>query len=380
MKSVLSILSVLVLALLIACAGQQKQEPKLSVSSKSFGADVDGQPVNLYTLTNVNGMTVKITNYGAIVQSIQVPDRDGKIEDVVLGFDNLQGYINDASYFGGLVGRYGNRIAEGKFTLDGNTYTLATNNGPNHLHGGDKGFNKVVWQGQPLESEKEVGVKLTYVSPDGEEGYPGELTTTVIYSISNENALKIEYHAKTDKPTVVNLTHHGYFNLSGNCKRGILNHKLMINADRFTPVDETLIPTGDLRPVENTPMDFRQPTAIGSRIDADYKQLEYGKGYDHNWVLNDVDGTLKLQTTLYDPESGRFLEIFTEEPGMQFYSGNFLDGSIVGKNGKAYELHDGLCLEPQHFPDSPNQPEFPSTVLRPGETYQTSSIYKFSVK
>ncbi|MBD3225171.1 MAG: galactose-1-epimerase [Caldithrix sp.] len=378
MKNKVSVLGVLMSMLLLACAGQQ--QPQLSVTSEPFGPDVDGQPIHLYTLSNVEGMMVTITNYGAIVQSIKVPDRDGNIEDVVLGFDSLQSYIEDDSYFGGLVGRYGNRIAKGKFTLDGNTYTLATNNGPNHLHGGDQGFNKVVWKGQQLQSEKEVGVKLTYVSPDGEEGYPGTLTTTVIYSLNNDNAFKIEYRAKTDQPTVVNLTHHGYFNLSGNNRHNILDHKLMINADRFTPVDETLIPTGERRSVEGTPMDFRQPTAIGSRIDTDYEQLEYGKGYDHNWVLNDVDGTLKLQTTLYDPQSGRFMEISTVEPGMQFYSGNFLDGSIIGKNGQAYELHDGLCLEPQHFPDAPNQPDFPSTELRPGETYQSTSVYRFSVK
>ncbi len=367
----------LVIGLLVFACTQSG--PKLTVSKEPFGT-VEGKQINLYTLKNANGMVVKIMNYGAIVQSILVPDREGKFEDVVLGFDQLEGYVKDHSYFGAIVGRYGNRIARGKFTLDGVEYTLATNNGENHLHGGNKGFDKVVWKAKAVKSADAVGVELHYLSKDGEEGYPGNLNVKVTYTLNNKNELKIEYRATTDKPTPVNLTNHSYFNLSGNCKRDILGHRLWINADYFTPVDDGLIPTGEIWSVKGTPMDFTKPTAIGKRINDDYEQLKFGHGYDHNWVLNEVDGSLKLQVSLYDPGSGRLMEIFTEEPGLQFYSGNFLDGSIIGKGGVAYQYRYGLCLEPQHFPDSPNHPDFPNTILRPGETYHTVSVYRFFVK
>ncbi len=381
MPEVVKWIGVLLMTLFVLfTACEQKTENGMIVTKEPFGKMPDGTVIHKFTLSNGNGMEVAVINYGAIVQSIKTRDRNDNMEDVVLGFDDLQSYIEDDSYFGGLVGRYGNRIAEGTFTLEGQKYTLAANNGPNHLHGGNKGFNKVVWEAEAASTEEAAAVKMHYLSKDGEEGYPGNLNTTVTYSLNEANEFEIEYEATTDKPTVVNLTHHGYFNLSGNCERSILEHELYINAHRFTPVDETLIPTGELRPVEGTPFDFTEPTPIGARINEDNQQLQYGKGYDHNWVLNEVDGTFKLQTSLYDPKSGRLLEIYTVEPGMQFYSGNFLDGSITGKNGKTYQYRYGLCLEPQHFPDSPNQPDFPSTVLRPGEKYQTASVYKFSVR
>ncbi len=363
-----------------SCKKYDKEIHKLDVKKESWGRTEEGREIYLYTLSNIHGMQIKIINYGAIVQSLFVPDKSGKFEDVVLGYDRLDDYLKDSPYFGAIVGRYGNRIARGRFTLDGVQYQLATNNGPNHLHGGIKGFDKVVWNAEPIHEKDKVRLKLTYLSPDGEEGYPGNLKVAVIYSLTNHNELEIEYFAQTDKATPVNLTHHGYFNLTGHCKRDILEHQLWINADYFTPVDSTLIPTGELRPVEGTPFDFRQPTAIGARINDPDEQLKYGRGYDHNWVLNQADGNLKLQASLYDPQSGRYMQIYTDQPGLQFYSGNFLDGSIVGKGGVVYKHRYGLCLETQHFPDSPNHPEFPSTILRPGEQYHTKTIYKFSIK
>jgi len=346
----------------------------------AFGKTPDGTPVELYTLTNANGLEAKITNYGGIVVSLLVPDRDGKPGDVVLGYETLEEYIENNPYFGTLVGRYGNRIARGKFTLEGIEYTLAQNDGENHLHGGPKGFDKVVWKADAVRSKKSVGLKLTYLSKDGEEGYPGNLSVTVVYTLTNDNELKIEYTAVTDKVTIVNLTHHGYFNLAGAGLGDILGHELMIKADRFTPVDKGLIPTGELRSVKGTPMDFTQAVAIGARIDQAAEQLVLGGGYDHNWVLNNGDGSLALAARVYEPTTGRVMEVYTTEPGIQFYSGNFLDGSITGKGGKVYEYRYGFCLETQHFPDSPNKPDFPSTVLKPGETYTTTTIYTFSVK
>jgi len=377
MKLLTSIAISVVILLLISCGGQDgKSKSKIEIKQKVFGQTESGQQVDIYTLSNANGMQVKITNYGAIVQLLTASDRDGKYEDVVLGYDKLEDYIKATPYFGAIVGRYGNRIAKGKFTLDGAEYTLATNNGANHLHGGIKGFDKVVWTAQPTET----GLKLTYLSKDGEEGYPSNLSCAVIYTLTDNNELQIEYEATTNKATPVNLTHHGYFNLSGNCKTDILGHELWINANTFTPVDSTLIPTGDLPSVENTPFDFNSPTAIGARINDYSEQLKFGLGYDHNWVLNDVDGSMKLQASLYEKASGRLMEIYTVEPGLQFYSGNFLDGSNVGKGGKVYNYRNGLCLETQHYPDSPNQPDFPSTILKPGETYQTKTIYRFTTK
>ena len=376
MKAIRILILLTVAGLLSFCSSESG---KAEIKKELYG-QADGKQVYLYTLSNANGMTAKITNYGAIVQTLTAPDKNGKIEDVVLGYDKLADYLKATPYFGAIVGRYGNRIAKGKFTLDGVEYSLATNNGVNHLHGGIKGFDKVVWDAEPIMGEKSQSLKLTYLSKDGEEGYPGNLSCTVIYSLTDKNELQIEYKATTDKATPVNLTHHGYFNLSGNCKSDILDHELWINAATFTPVDSTLIPTGDFASVENTPFDFNSPTAIGARINEENEQLKYGLGYDHNWVLNDVDGSMKLQASLYEKNSGRLMEIYTVEPGLQFYSGNFLDGSNVGKGGKVYKYRNGLCLETQHFPDSPNKPEFPSTILKPGETYHTKTIYKFTVK
>ena len=307
-----------------------------------------------------------------------MPDRNGQFGDVVLGYDNLADYIKDSPYFGALIGRYGNRIAKGKFTLDGKEYTLAVNNGPNALHGGLKGFDKVVWEPRILASPEGPSLELRYMSKDGEEGYPGNLSVTAVYTLTDDNALKLEYTATTDKDTVVNLTQHSYFNLAG--KGDILNHQVMIPADKFTPVDSTLIPTGELKPVDGTPFDFRTPTAIGARIGQDDEQLKFGNGYDHNWVINKPMGQLGLMARVYEPTTGRVLEVWSTEPGLQFYSGNFLDGKITGKGGWVYQFRNGFCMEPQHYPDSPNQPNFPSVVLKPGQVYRNTIIYKFSVQ
>jgi len=377
MKSIITL--TLIVTLLVSCVTKEKEVETMKITKEKFGM-ADGKEVNLYTLTNKNGMIAKITNYGAIVQTLTAPDKNGKYEDIVLGYDKLEDYLKGTPYFGAIVGRYGNRIKLGKFSLNGQEYTLATNNDPNHLHGGLKGFDKVVWDAEPLESETSKSLKLTYISKDGEEGYPGNLKATVIYSLTDKGELSIEYFAKTDKTTPVNLTHHGYFNLSGNCKTDILSHKLWINAARFTPVDKTSIPNGELRPVKDSAFDFTTATAIGARVNNDEEQLKFGLGYDHNWVLNDVDSSLKLQASLHEESSGRFMEIYTVEPGLQFYCGNFLDGSNVGKGGKVYKYRTGLCLETQHYPDSPNKPEFPSTILEPGQSYHTKTVYKFLAK
>lgn len=345
-----------------------------------YGTTPDGVTVELYTLTNAQNVQLQITNYGGTVTRLLVPDRDGNLADVVLGYDSLNAYLEGSPYFGAIVGRYGNRIALGRFVLDEVEYVLATNNGDNHLHGGLKGFDKVVWEAEPYSGEGETGLRLSYVSEDGEEGYPGRLSATVTYALTNDNELVIEYLAETDKPTVVNLTHHSYFNLAGHDSGDILGHELALAASRFTPVDAGLIPTGELRDVAGSPMDFRESTTIGSRIEAADGQLQFGGGYDHNFVLDEYDGSLRLAARVYEPTSGRVMEVYTTEPGIQFYSGNFLDGSNVGKGGTPYEYRSGFCLETQHFPDSPNQPHFPSTVLRPGERYESRTIYKFSVQ
>jgi aldose 1-epimerase len=350
------------------------EEGGMTITKTTFGRTEEGQPVDLYTLTNANGMMVKITNYGGIVTALMVPDKNGKLDDVVLGFDTFEKYLAGHPYFGAIVGRYGNRIAKGKFILNGVEYKLATNNGENHLHGGIKGFDKVVWKAEQIKKENEVGIKLIYLSKDGEEGYPGNLSCVVIYTLTNNNELKIQYEAETDKSTPVNLTHHSYFNLKGTNFRGfgnILGHVLTIHADRFTPVDEGLIPTGELKSVKDTAMDFTRPKAIGERI------KEVKGGYDHNYVLNNWDGSLRLAASVSEPTSGRVMDVLTTEPGIQFYSGNFLDGSITGKNGTIYNKHDGFCLETQHFPDSPNQPAFPSVILEPGKKYTHTTIYRF---
>lgn len=352
----------------------------MSIKKQEFGKTPDGLQIDLYTLTNDNGVEAKIINYGATIVSLTAPDKDGNMGDIVTGYKTLDEYINGTSYFGGIVGRFGNRIDQGKFILDGVEYTLVKNDGPNHLHGGNFGFNKVVWKAEPVQTEQGPGLNLTYLSKDGEEGYPGNLNVTVTYTLTNDNALKIDYKATTDKATIINLTQHSYFNLAGSGNGDILDHLLQINADKFTPVNETLIPTGELRSVEGTPMDFRQPTEIGARINDDYEQLPKGNGYDHNWILNEWDGSLKLAATLHDSKTGRFMEVLTTEPGIQFYSGNFLDGSAKGKSGEVYKYRSALCLETQHFPDSPNEPDFPSVVLNPGEEYTQTTVYKFSVR
>ncbi len=348
-------------------------EKKMSIKKQAFGKTEDGKNVDLYTLTNTNGLKAEIITYGGIVTSLQVPDRNGKFADIVLGCDNVNDYAKKSPYFGALIGRYGNRIAKGKFTLDGVEYTLATNDGQNHLHGGIKGFDKVVWNAEPMQTDKGPALKLTYRSRDGEEGYPGNLSCTAIYTLTNNNELKISYEAETDKATVVNLTHHSYFNLGGHNSGDILGHELMLNADHFTPVDKDLIPTGEIKPVKGTPMDFTSPMAIGSRIE------QVQGGYDHNYVLNSSDGSLALAASVYEPKTGRVMEIYTTEPGIQFYSGNFLDGSVKGK-GAVYNKHNGFCLETQHFPDSPNKSNFPSVVLKPGEKYTQLIVHKFSAR
>jgi aldose 1-epimerase len=342
----------------------------------SFGKAPGGEEIDLYTLKNANGMEVKIMNYGGVITSIRVPDKQGNLGEVNLGYDNLQGYLDKGSYFGALIGRYGNRIAKGSFSLNGTTYSLVATNGVNHLHGGTKGFDKVVWSAEPVPAGN--ALVLRYVSADGEEGYPGKLAVQVTYTLTEENELRIDYEATTDKATVVNLTNHAYFNLKDGGATPILDHEIMINADRFTPVDATLIPTGELREVTGTPFDFRKPTAVGARIGADDPQISAGQGYDHNYVLNG-DGSLSLAARVYEPTSGRVMEVFTTEPGVQFYSGNFMDGTISSR-GATYGRRHALCLETQHFPDSPNQPAFPSVVLNPGETYATTTVYKFSTR
>jgi aldose 1-epimerase len=345
----------------------------------AFGKTPDGQNIDLYTLTNKNGMEVAITNFGGIVVRIRVADRHGKAEDVVLGYDSLDAYVSDKAYFGAIVGRYGNRIAQGKFTLDGAAHALARNNGENSLHGGIKGFNKAVWEAREVAAKNGPSVELTYTSKDGEEGYPGNLSVKVVYTLTERNELKIDYSATTDKNTVLNLTNHSYFNLNP-AGSDILQHMLMIEADRFTPVDAGLIPTGELKSVAGTPFDFRKETAIGARIEQDDEQLKLGKGYDHNFVLNKKGEGVELAARVVEPTSGRVLEVLTDQPGVQFYSGNFLDGTVRGKGGKVYQQRSAFCLETQHFPDSPNHPKFPTTELKPGEKYHSTTIYKFSAQ
>jgi len=347
---------------------------KLSIEKAAYGKMPDGKQVDIYTLTNAKGMKVKLTNYGGITVSVEVPDRGGKLADVTLGYDTLDGWLTNTSYFGATVGRYANRIAKGKFTLEGKTHTLATNNGENALHGGLKGFDKVLWDAKPVRTDSSVGVEFTYLSKDGEEGYPGNLKVKAIYCLTDDNEFKVEFSATTDKPTVVNLAHHTYWNLAGAAAGDILGHELMLAADKYTPVDAGLIPTGELKDVKGTPMDFTKATAIGARI----AQVE--GGYDHNFVLRNQGGKVALAAKVVEPKSGRVMEISTDQPGVQFYSGNFLDGTVKGKGGIAYKKHYGFCLETQHYPDSPNKKDFPSVVLRPGETYKHVMIHKFSTQ
>ena len=377
---------VLVIAVLAGACGREesspivhKQQPRPLLTTGPLGASPDGQPVQLITLRNSAGIEVRIVTYGGTILSLKTPDRAGALDDIVLGFDTLEPYFDQSPYFGCLIGRYCNRIAKGTFTLDGKTYTLATNNPPNHLHGGKKGWDKVVWTPAEIQNANGVGVKLTYVSKDGEEGYPGTVTANVTYMLTDKNELVVDYQATTDKPTIVNLTHHSYFNLGGAKTPDILGHELSIPADRYTPVDATLIPTGQLAPVEGTPFDFRTPTKIGARINDANEQLKRGLGYDHNFVLNRQGADLALAARVVEPVTGRTMDISTTEPGIQFYSGNFLDGKITGKGGRVYAHRSGFCLEPQHYPDSPNQPSFPPTTLRPGEEYRSKTVFTFGV-
>jgi aldose 1-epimerase len=349
------------------------------VTRASFGMTREQVPVEIYTLTNANGVEMRVITYGGIITSLKVPDRSGRFDDVVLGFDTMDGYLKDPPYFGALIGRYGNRIARGQFTLDGQAFKLATNNGPNHLHGGVKGFDKVLWNAMPAEAADGVSLTLTRRSSDGEEGYPGNLQVSVRYMLTDRNELAIDYRATTDKATPINLTQHSYFNLAAN-NGDILGHRLTLNASRYTPVDNTLIPTGELAPVQGTPFDFRVPTSIGERIGLDHAQLKNGNGYDHNFVLDRTGPSLERAALVVEPSSGRTMEVATTEPGIQFYSGNFLDGTIIGKGGRIYKHRTGFCLETQHFPDSPNHPSFPSTILRPGQTYASKTVFTFGVR
>ena len=353
--------------------------------AEPFGKTSDGTPVEVFTLSNQRGVKIRAMTYGAIVLSLETPDRDGKSDDIVLGYKTLEEYIKDSPYFGAVVGRYGNRIAGGKFLLDGQEYTLAANNEPGGikcaLHGGLKGFDKVVWRGQGVIEDGVAGVRFTYRSKDGEEGYPGNLDVSVTYLLSDDNEWRIHYKATTDKATPLNITQHSYFNLKGEGNGDILGHELLIKASKFTPVNAGLIPTGELRPVAGTPFDFTLARPIGERVNAGDEQIRFGGGYDHNWVLESRgDGSPAHAATVHEPVTGRVLEVFTTEPGLQFYCGNFLDGKLTGKRGKPYEFRHGFCLETQHFPDSPNQPAFPDTILRPGETFNSTTVYKFGTK
>ncbi|MGD0337187.1 MAG: aldose epimerase family protein [Bacteroidota bacterium] len=372
--------SAVTIAVLTILSCTHNKNGKSMIETTLYGKLPDGREVYQYTLTNSAGSKVKIINFGAAVTSLEVPDRNGKLEDVVLGYDSLQGYISCKSYLGVIVGRYGNRIAKGRIQLDGKTYQLTVNDGENHLHGGKLGFEKRLWDAKVVKESNDPSLELTYVDPEGEEGYPGKVTMTVTYTWTEKNELRIEYRGTTDKTTILNPTHHSYFNLSGSPANPILDNLLTIEADSITPVDKGLITTGKYMNVANTPMDFRVPTAIGSHINDQYEQLIFGKGYDHNWVLRNFNGKVRKVAELYEPKSGRLMTMYTDQPGLQFYSGNFLDGTIKGKKGIAYQHRTGLCLESQCYPDSPNKPEFPSVVLKPGGVYRQTTIYQFSTK
>lgn len=372
------ILVIVLISGFVACKESMDNQQQKKVTSEHFG-QIDGKEVRLYTLKN-GDFEVKITNYGGIITSILMPDKNGHIDDIVMGFDSLQSYQAGHPYFGAIIGRYGNRIAKGKFRIGDTEFALATNNGPNSLHGGEKGFDKQVWDAEIDDSGDTLGLILSYISVDMEEGFPGTLKTSVRYELTPSNELVISYFAQTDRPTICNLTNHSYFNLNGHNSGDILSHELSINADYYTPVDESLIPTGELAGVEGTAFDFRTMTPVGSRISIENEQLKFGNGYDHNWVLTRQSEGLVEIAQLYSPQSGRLLKVSTSEPGVQFYTGNFLDGSLIGKGGAIYQFRNGLCLETQHFPDSPNQESFPSTLLIPGNTYSSQTIYGFSIK
>lgn len=369
-------LASLLIVFVFAC-GQDKKMPQL-IPSAGFEAAADGKPISLYTLKNSNGMITQITNLGGKVVNLWTSDKNGDFADIVLGFNTINEYMNTSEiYFGSLIGRYGNRIAGGHFTLGDSTFTLVQNNGENALHGGIKGFNNVIWDASQADEQTLV---LSYHSPDGEEGYPGNLEVKVQYQLTDDNELKIEYWATSDKATPINLTHHSFFNLKGAGNGAILDHVVQINADFYTPVDAGLIPTGEIAPVEGSPMDFRTPTAIGERINNDAEQLKLGNGYDHNWVLNSTEEGLSFAAKVVEPESGRTMEVYTNEPGMQFYTGNFLNGTANGKEGVPYIFRGAFCMETQHYPDSPNKPEFPSSILEPGQEYYSVCVYKFGAE
>ena len=353
---------------------------KVSITKSFYGKTKDNKKVDLYSFKNENGMQVDIINYGGIITSLKVPDKNGETEDIVLGYNKLEDYINENPYFGSIIGRYGNRIAKGKFNLNGNQYTLATNNDENHLHGGNIGFDKVIWDAETKINSNSSSLILKYLSRDMEEGYPGNLYTTVTYKITNDNSVEIKYEAQTDKTTVINLTQHSYFNLSGDFNQSILNHKVKINADQFLPVNKSLIPTGNKLNVSMTPFDFRNYKEIKKDINADDLQLNYGNGYDHCWVLNDYKNGYRFIASAFDEESGRLMEVYSDQPGLQFYTGNFLDGSLPQKEEGFYNFRSGFCMETQHFPNSPNQPDFPSVTLNPNEKYNSKTTYKFKIK
>lgn len=381
--SVLAVLSILPL-FAAGCNSASKTQESMVTSPRltlePFGRTADGQGIDLITLRNNQKTEVRFMTYGGIILSLKTADRAGAVDDVVLGYDAAAPYFTNATYFGAIIGRYANRIAKAKFSLDGQTYTLPANNGVNSLHGGTRGFDQHVWHAEPFQNANGVGAVLTLTSPDGDQGYPGEVKAKVTYNLNDANEFSVTYEATTTRPTVINLTQHSYFNLAGSKATDILGHQLMINADKYTPVDDTLIPTGQLAPVDGTPFDFREATAIGARIEQKDEQLIRGKGYDHNWVLNRTGDGLSHAAHVIDPITGRQLDISTTEPGLQFYSGNFLDGTLTGKGGKVYVHRAGFCLETQHFPDSPNQPSFPSTTLTPGETYHSQTVFKFSAQ
>jgi aldose 1-epimerase len=364
-----------------AAVSMAAQTPPPGITRADTKTLVDGKPIVRVTLKNKAGVEIDALSYGAIITRWMTPDRSGRSADIVLGFDSPDRYLKgDSPYFGAIVGRYGNRIGGARFTLDGRTFTLAANDGVNHLHGGIRGFDKVLWDVATETDSRGPRVVFSRTSPDGEEGYPGNLKIRVAYTLTHSNELVVEYEATTDKPTVVNLTQHSYFNLAGQGSGDVLGHELRINADRFTPVDKTLIPTGELSPVEGTPFDFRKATTIGARIESEHPQIQFGRGYDHNWVLARSGGGLAIAADVYEPKSGRTLQVRTTEPGLQFYAGNFLDGSLTGKEGRVYRRRYGFCLETQHFPDSPNKPKFPTTTLRPGQTYRSQTVFAMGVK
>ena len=376
----LSLKLILISILFFQCSSNKNFMNQLKIEKKEFGTTEDNVTVYQFVLSNKNGMEISVINYGGIITSLKAKDRNGKYQDIVLGFNSLPPYEDENPYFGALIGRYGNRIANGNFKLDGQSYKLDINNPPNHLHGGLKGFHKVVWKPKEILNDSDVSLELTYLSKHMEEGYPGNLDVKVTYTLNNKDELSVFYEAETDKKTIINLTQHSYFNLSGNFSNDILDHEIRINADSFLPVDETLIPTGEIRSVLGSPFDFRKSKLIGQDIDTNNKQIEFGKGYDHCWVINNQSNGLRSVATAYHSESGRVLDVYSDLPGLQFYSGNFLDGTLKSKKVGYYELRSGFCLETQHYPDSPNQENFPSVILKPGDVYKSNTVFKFSVK